>query len=126
MSLWSSTSPHSRDELRAVRLLYRCRRCEVVRQRWILVHRHWTRGFQAGARYIPGRLVSETDYAGTGERLYQQSLECPTCTRALYPEVVRGSYSERRTCDVRCTSAVGHDCECQCGGANHGADHAAI
>jgi hypothetical protein len=25
-------------------------------------------------------------------------------------------------CDARCTSATGHDCECQCGGKNHGID----
>lgn len=28
-------------------------------------------------------------------------------------------------CDGRCMSATGHNCECQCGGKNHGAAHAA-
>lgn len=31
----------------------------------------------------------------------------------------------RLVCDIRCVSATGHDCQCQCAGANHGAAHAA-
>lgn len=27
-----------------------------------------------------------------------------------------------RVCDARCTGAVGPDCSCQCGGANHSRD----
>lgn len=34
---------------------------------------------------------------------------------------VRGFKTEH-VCDVRCTSAKGHNCECSCGGANHGKD----
>ena len=33
---------------------------------------------------------------------------------------VEGRFSDARKCDDRCTSARGHDCECQCGGRNHG------
>jgi hypothetical protein len=28
-----------------------------------------------------------------------------------------------RRCDIRCTSAKGHECTCQCGGLNHGLDN---
>ena len=28
-------------------------------------------------------------------------------------------------CDVRCTSAIGPECNCACNGANHGIDHQA-
>jgi len=37
---------------------------------------------------------------------------------------VRGTYNPRVPCNARCTGAHGHDCECSCNGANHGADHA--
>jgi hypothetical protein len=42
-------------------------------------------------------------------------------TRTWKP--VKGTYSAERECDSRCTGAIGPDCECQCGGANHGAAH---
>lgn len=29
-------------------------------------------------------------------------------------------------CDARCTSATGHQCECQCGGKNHGAQYLVV
>lgn len=28
--------------------------------------------------------------------------------------------SSRHVCDSKCTSASGHECECSCGGINHG------
>lgn len=36
---------------------------------------------------------------------------------------IQGFLSPDHKCDARCTGAVGHICECSCGGANHGADH---
>lgn len=30
------------------------------------------------------------------------------------------SHPSRHACDARCQSAKGHQCECSCGGANHG------
>jgi len=38
---------------------------------------------------------------------------------------VKGHYSPTVKCDARCTGARGHNCECQCGGKNHGAGNAA-
>jgi len=34
--------------------------------------------------------------------------------------LVRGHYSEVHKCDSRCMGAKGPNCDCQCGGANHG------
>lgn len=48
---------------------------------------------------------------------------CPTCAAPMYGDAVHGRYSATRKCDPRCTGATGFDCECQCGGKNHGADH---
>ncbi len=35
-------------------------------------------------------------------------------------EPVRGTFNPEKKCSARCTSAAGHDCECACGGKNHG------
>lgn len=46
---------------------------------------------------------------------------CPDHPRnTLRVRVVEGKFSADHVCDVRCTHAVGGNCECQCGGANHG------
>lgn len=34
---------------------------------------------------------------------------------------IRGTVSTKHKCDSRCLNAKGHDCECSCGGKNHGA-----
>lgn len=36
----------------------------------------------------------------------------------------RGRYSADHKCDARCINAKGPNCECSCGGHNHGASHA--
>lgn len=38
--------------------------------------------------------------------------------------LLRGRYVEARMCDARCMNATGPNCDCSCGGANHGASHA--
>jgi len=43
--------------------------------------------------------------------------------RTLKLERVRGVYNPGRECNAKCMSAIGHDCECRCGGKNHGAGH---
>jgi hypothetical protein len=46
---------------------------------------------------------------------------CP-CGTEVYLEPVRGNVTGHK-CDPRCTGARGVDCECECGGANHGREH---
>ncbi len=38
--------------------------------------------------------------------------------------VLNGTFNPGKKCDSRCMGARGHNCECQCGGANHGIDYA--
>lgn len=33
---------------------------------------------------------------------------------------MKGYFNDSKKCDVRCTHARGHTCECACGGENHG------
>jgi hypothetical protein len=46
------------------------------------------------------------------------------CGRTVELVAVNGKVRDAVLCDSRCTSATGHNCECECGGENHGADHA--
>jgi hypothetical protein len=48
---------------------------------------------------------------------------CPNCAR-IHPSSRRISYSKtpsRHICNSKCMGAVGPNCECSCGGKNHGA-----
>jgi hypothetical protein len=36
---------------------------------------------------------------------------------------INGKYSPRHRCDARCLNAMGPNCECSCGGENHGRGH---
>jgi len=47
-------------------------------------------------------------------------IECP-CGRPAIAKGFHATVSEK-TCDGRCTSAMGPSCSCECGGRNHGAD----
>jgi hypothetical protein len=58
-----------------------------------------------------------------GDRLIapEDDRTCPACQRiAKSPKIVNGYYRSDRPCDDRCLSAVGTECHCSCGGANHG------
>lgn len=46
---------------------------------------------------------------------------CPSHPRNMMRvRVVEGNFSPDHVCDSRCTGAIGHSCDCQCGGVNHG------
>lgn len=46
---------------------------------------------------------------------------CPKCgAHKVKSSHVQGRYAPEHTCDGRCEAAKGPDCECSCGGANHG------
>lgn len=45
------------------------------------------------------------------------------CGAQLILRPVRGILRTSIKCDARCAHATGHDCECACGGKNHGAAH---
>ena len=44
-----------------------------------------------------------------------------TCGAVRRVKAVRGVFSAKHKCSAKCLSATGHDCECECGGKNHGA-----
>jgi len=44
----------------------------------------------------------------------------PGWEQIVYMYRIKGVFSDKK-CDRKCTHAVGHTCDCSCGGANHGA-----
>lgn len=77
--------------------------------------------------YVPGR--NDNELAGWA---YWQGLQvpvwfgnCPSCDKPvrMLGKLVRGKFKADKKCDGRCMAATGPNCECQCGGANHGASH---
>ena len=49
---------------------------------------------------------------------------CPGCKMLRYARPVLGKFRAEKKCNALCLSAIGHSCECSCGGKNHGAGHA--
>lgn len=47
--------------------------------------------------------------------------DCKGEVRNLKLTRVRGVYNPGKECNAKCLAAIGHDCECRCGGKNHGA-----
>src|SRR5262245_49924333 len=47
------------------------------------------------------------------------------CGKAKFAHAVRGKYSAKHPCNARCLTSTGPQCECSCGGKNHGANYAA-
>lgn len=77
------------------------------------------RGRWQEVKYPDGGWHALSDVYAVGSGV---ALPCPECGHAGYWDggPVTGTYSPDRECDSRCTGARGPDCECQCGGANHG------
>lgn len=47
---------------------------------------------------------------------------CPCCNQihAATRKVSYARFPSKHRCDDRCLSATGHNCQCACGGKNHG------
>lgn len=57
--------------------------------------------------------------------LNAMTINCPNCNRLLQVSLGKGLYGKfikEIVCNSKCTGAIGHNCECSCGGKNHGAN----
>jgi RNase P subunit RPR2 len=51
------------------------------------------------------------------------TVQCPKCGKILrvaLGQFIYGKYVKETICNSKCTGAIGHHCECSCGGKNHG------
>lgn len=51
------------------------------------------------------------------------SIDRVCCDTHVVMAPVRGKVKLSKKCDARCQNALGHDCECACGGKHHGSGH---
>lgn len=76
--------------------------------------------------------TTSIDYTSPAGEIFRNYLphqipyvSCPLCSRPMAGKRITGIVNTSVPCDRRCTGATGHNCECSCGGANHGIDHQA-
>lgn len=88
---------------------------ETVRYIWICKRCNTIEAFEYGkhgGRKVDGQWVSVND-----------DEHCPGCKRLRKGNSVRGTYNPSKVCSGRCLNAHTGDCECSCGGKNHGSSH---
>ena len=105
-----------RTVVREVRQIARCKRCKSAKSRLVT---RTTRVSYFG-KFPPERDATSVDTVN-GERPDHDAGPC-SCGRPMYYLDVSGRVNDH-ACDARCLAATGHDCECSCGGLNHGAAH---
>ena len=88
-------------------MIYRCKRCNLVHR----VAMTGTRGHIGYGRY-------ETTYRRNDGKAGPELCDCG---RAMVGNMLKANLNPAVKCAARCTHAVGFDCECSCGGKNHGA-----
>lgn len=102
------------------RFVGRCRKCK--------------RGYVAEvvARIYTGAVSMKMTFELVSGAVLRESLatqgpriDC-ACGHAFGLREVRGTYNPHKKCGARCLHATGHDCECACGGKNHGAGNETI
>lgn len=103
----------------AQRVIFQCKRCKKVRkdQKHVWAHEYTEyldRGKISFGRYEDGKYIT-----------FMTDNFCPTCKRMEWTEstCVHGTYIADKPCNGRCLNATGGNCDCQCGGENHGRNH---
>lgn len=124
--------PEIRTETKPRAVLYRCHPCERRTKQshgWrqtftrTATHRRW---WSATVRkHMHTAQIEWTDEAGRRSHGEQPPhAECQGCKRPTFGQAINGRFNAAKRCDARCIYAKGPNCECACGGANHGAGHA--
>lgn len=115
------------ERTRTVQVIYRCTGrggCKAARR---VAHTVTTvRTYRSDRAGAVSTKVTWTWPDGTthvGEGFW--SPQACACGRTMTGHAITGRLNADVVCDARCEGAVGHQCECSCGGKNHGRSHAA-
>ena len=120
------------ERSKTVGVIFRCKKCKFIRREDVVIESrsvdnehpvHYLRKTESSKREAGGRWVQARYF----------SLSRPCNCKPVYPghcpqaggKAIEGRLKADHPCDARCTGATGHNCECSCGGANHGLEHAA-
>lgn len=113
-----------------VGVIFRCKRCKLVRREDITIESETTDN-EHPEYYLRQRTSRKREAGGRWQVAHYFQLSRPCNCKPNYPghapqmigKAIEGRLKADHPCDARCTGAVGHNCECSCGGANHGIDH---
>ena len=122
-----------------VAVIYPCKTCtaklreETGKKRVMAATRIVYEHNVKGARYgFPGKARGMRTWSLDGDVLTRYSMSLPASPPSRYCEscgelnqgnAVTGQHNGEIKCGARCRNATGGDCECSCGGANHGTAH---
>lgn len=106
-------------EDKPVRFTFKCLSCKHKWTRDFTKHQaNWKVIPQPNNQYYYAPVFSYPDF------VFQVEHKCPECGyQIVKSDVITGKKNDSVPCDRRCTGATGHNCECSCGGKNHGLDH---
>src|SRR5712691_11736277 len=102
------------------RVMFKCPRCKA----------RWARDYEVITVSYNRRDYWGKPIASTRLEMPASNKEvngnCPHCNYGgIITTYVTGTNNPEHKCDARCTNAKGYDCECSCGGKNHGAAYLA-
>ena len=69
---------------------------------------------------VTGKLELTGDAARNAYVLGGVWTRCPRCGNSVMADAVRGIYNPAKACKTSCVNAKRGDCECSCGGRDHG------
>lgn len=102
-----------------VRMNGKCRHCKGKHSAMVRVT--WTKAFNGDCVLThPQRGILRNTCINS----YDSAWMTCDCGKSVLMRTVRGKYAADIKCDGRCMSATGFNCECSCGGKNHGAGNA--
>ena len=103
-------------------IIYNCKRCKTGKRIDYPENNRYRRNSE-GKMVCGGIWIRSC--GGGQPTMYDGDIEagiCPTCKRMMDYSFLKGRLSPEHKCDARCTGARGGNCECSCGGTNHGKD----
>jgi len=77
-----------------------------------------------GCKHAVQRVLPREIDGFTEKKHYLEPVRCPEHNTVMYFVRVNYVHKEGHKCDARCMNARGHNCECSCGGVNHGKNFA--
>jgi hypothetical protein len=90
----------------------------MIRETWTETHHDHARGYSWEVHKQKDRQANYNYYG-----LHSLMLHCAKHKWQLRFKAINGRYVEGHVCDSRCMNAIGPNCDCSCGGANHGRGH---
>ena len=105
-------------------IIYNCKRCKIGKRVEYPLGSKGSGAFRidANGQRVPACVYIQA-CGGGKPTVYGGDTEfglCRNCGKMMDYGQLKGYVKPEQPCDARCTGARGHNCECSCGGANHG------